>query len=578
MGHDGGMTAVAVVGLGAMGGRMARRLLDAGHEVLVWNRTPDKMAQLTDLGAMPAESPADAAHRADAVITMVSDPPALRAVTEGPAGVAAGVGGSVTVIEMSTVGPAAVSRLASALPAGTGLLDAPVLGSISEAESGSLRIFVGGPASLVERWMPLLSTLGSPIHVGPLGAGAASKLVANVTLFGALGVLGEALALAEGLSLARDAAFDVLAETPLAAQAERRRRAVETADYPARFSLSLARKDADLIAEAATASGVDLRLGAAAKTWLVNADDAGWGDRDYTAVLARILHGADGDRLRPQMVAPRTLAVSGTEAVDYDGLIVDLDGVVWRGDEPIDGAAEAIAAVRANGIRVLFLTNEPGSSRSAFADRLTDMGIPATAADIMTSAAATARVVGSLEDLASRRAFVVGPPALHDEIKSAGFQLVSREEVRQAQIVVVGGHRGFDYAELRAATVAIRYGARLFATGRDAVFPTPEGPWPGTGAILAAVETAGGVPAVVVGKPEPIVFEIARGVLAGCERVGVVGDHLIADIAGAKRAGLGAILVLTGITSRVDLERAAIRPDLVLESLAALPGAMRKGS
>jgi len=203
--------------------------------------------------------------------------------------VAAGVGNSVTVIEMSTVGPAAVSRLASALPAGTGLLDAPVLGSISEAESGALRIFVGGPAALVERWTSLLSTLGSPIHVGPLGAGAASKLVANLTLLGALGVLGEALALAEGLGLSRDAAFDVLATTPLAAQAERRRRAIETADYPARFSLSLARKDADLIAETATASGVDLRLGAAAKTWFAAADDAGWGDQDYSAVLAWIL-------------------------------------------------------------------------------------------------------------------------------------------------------------------------------------------------------------------------------------------------------------------------------------------------
>ncbi len=283
------MTAVAVVGLGAMGGRMARRLLDAGHEVLIWNRTPDKMAQLTDLGAMPAESPADAAHRADAVITMISDPAALRAVIEGPAGVAAGVGGSVTVIEMSTVGPAAVSWLASALPAGTELLDAPVLGSISEAESGALRIFVGGPVALFERWTPLLSTLGSPIHVGPLGAGAASKLVANVTLFGALGVLGEALALAQGLGLSRDAAFEVLATTPLAPQAERRRGGIETGDYPARFSLSLARKDADLIAEAATASGVDLRLEAAAKTWLADADDAGWGDQDYSAVLAWIL-------------------------------------------------------------------------------------------------------------------------------------------------------------------------------------------------------------------------------------------------------------------------------------------------
>jgi 4-nitrophenyl phosphatase len=282
-----------------------------------------------------------------------------------------------------------------------------------------------------------------------------------------------------------------------------------------------------------------------------------------------------GDRRR---ALHRALPVSGTEAFGFDGLIVDLDGVVWRGDEPIDGAAEAIAAVRACGIRVLFLTNEPGSSRSAFAVRLTDMGIPSTAADVMTSAAATARVVASLPDLASRQALVVGPPALHDEIKGAGFQLVSREEARQAQVVVVGGHRGFDYTELCAATVAIRNGARLFATGRDAVFPTPEGLLPGTGAILAAVETAGGVSAVVVGKPEPIVFEIAREVLAGCERVSVIGDHLIADIAGAKRAGLRTILVLTGTTSRVDLGRATIRPDLVIESLAALPGAMRAGS
>ena len=484
----------------------------------------------------------------------------------------------MTLIEMSTVGPAAVARLASVLPAGTGLLDAPVLGSLAEAESGSLTIFVGGPAPLIERATPLLSALGSVVHVGPLEAGAVAKLVANATLFGTLGMLGEALALARGLGLSQEATYQVLAATPLAAQAERRRDAIEKGEYPPRFPLALAHKDASLITEAAAAADVELRLTKAAATWLAEADDAGFGGRDYTAVLARILHGAGGDRPRHRMVAPSTPPVSGTEAVDYDGLIVDLDGVVWRGDEPIDGAAEAIAAVRANGIRVLFLTNEPGSSRSVFAVRLTDMGIPATAADVMTSAAATARVVGSLEDLASRRAFVVGPPALHDEIEGAGFRLVSPEDVRQAQVVVVGGHRGFDYAELRAATVAIRNGARLFATGRDAVFPASEGPRPGTGAILAGVETAGGVAAVVVGKPEPIVFEIARELLAGCERVGVIGDDLIADIAGAKRAGLGAILVLTGTTGRHDLERAGIRPDLVLESLAALPEVMRTRS
>ncbi len=272
---------------------MARRLVDAGHEVLVWNRTPEKMSPLIDRGATPAGTPAEAAERADAVITMVSDPEALRAVTEGPDGIVAGAGSSVTAIEMSTVGPAAVSRLASVLPAGTGLLDAPVLGSLAEAESGSLKIFVGGPLPLVDQWTPLLSALGTPMSVGPLGSGAAAKLVANLTLLGVLGLLGEALALARGLGLSSETAFDVLTTTPLAAQAERRRPAIESGDYPARFSLTLAHKDANLIADAATAAGIDLRVSKAARDWFTDAKEGGWGDRDYAAVLAWILGTGD---------------------------------------------------------------------------------------------------------------------------------------------------------------------------------------------------------------------------------------------------------------------------------------------
>jgi 3-hydroxyisobutyrate dehydrogenase-like beta-hydroxyacid dehydrogenase len=283
------VSVVAFVGLGAMGSRMAGRLLGAGHDVLVWNRTAGSATALVELGAELAASPADAAGRAEATLIMVADPAALRAVTEGPEGVAAGARPSSTVIQMSTVGLPAVERLASALPEGTALLDAPVLGSLVEAESGSLRIFVGGPSELAERWRPLLSALGSPVHVGPLGAGTAAKLVVNSTLFGALGVLGEALALADGLGLSREAAYEVLAASPVAAQAERRRAQIESGDYPARFSLTLALKDAGLIAEAASERGVDLRLAAAARSWLAEADEAGWSERDYAAVLAWIL-------------------------------------------------------------------------------------------------------------------------------------------------------------------------------------------------------------------------------------------------------------------------------------------------
>jgi len=283
------MSTVAVIGLGAMGSRIARRFLGAGHDVVVWNRSPAKADALVELGASAAATPAEAAGRSEAVVTMLSDPAALAEVSEGTAGIAAGAGASTTLLEMSTVGPAAVTRLASVLGPDTGLLDAPVLGSVTEAESGSLRIFVGGPAELVDRWTPLLSALGSPRHVGPLGAGAAAKLVANTTLFGTLGLLGEGLALADGLGLSRAAAFDVLAGTPLAAQAERRRAAIESGEFPARFSLSLARKDADLIAAAAAEAGVDLPLAEAARAWLADAEASGLGDRDYSAVLEWML-------------------------------------------------------------------------------------------------------------------------------------------------------------------------------------------------------------------------------------------------------------------------------------------------
>jgi 3-hydroxyisobutyrate dehydrogenase/2-hydroxy-3-oxopropionate reductase len=283
------VSVVAFVGLGAMGARMAGRLLGAGHDVVVWNRTVEAARPLVELGAELASSPAEAAGRAEAVLIMVADPAALEAVSGGPEGVAAGIGPSSTVIQMSTVGLPAMERLASALPEGTELLDAPVLGSLAEAESGSLRIFVGGPPALAERWTPLLSALGSPLHVGPLGAGSAAKLVVNSTLFGALGVLGEALALADALGLSREAAYEVLAASPVAAQVERRRAQIESGEYPPRFSLALALKDAGLVADAAAEQGVDLRLAAAARTWLAEAEEAGWGDRDYAAVLAWIL-------------------------------------------------------------------------------------------------------------------------------------------------------------------------------------------------------------------------------------------------------------------------------------------------
>lgn len=271
---------VAVLGLGAMGSRIAARLLAAGHRVTVWNRTPEKASPLVELGAAPAATPADAVGGVDVAITMLADPDALAAVADASA-----LRPGQTLVEMSTVGPAAIERLRGELAEGVVLVDAPVLGSIAEAEAGTLVVFVGGSTEDAERVRPLLAELGTPLHVGGPGAGAAAKLVANSTLFGAIAVLGEALALADALGLDRETAFSVLERTPLAAQAERRRAAIEDGTFPPRFALSLARKDAALVA----ASPARLPVAEAALAWLAEAERAGEGDRDYAAVLATIL-------------------------------------------------------------------------------------------------------------------------------------------------------------------------------------------------------------------------------------------------------------------------------------------------
>ena len=283
------MNKLAVIGLGAMGSRIAHRFLDKGHEVAVWNRTAEKMQPLVQGGATDHDSPADAARAAEVVITMVADPHALRDVTEGKDGVLQGLGDGSTLIEMSTVGPEAIERLAGLMPEGRKFIDAPVLGSTGEVDAGSLKVFVGASPDDYERLEPLLAELGSPIHVGPLGSGAKAKLVANLTLVATLTALGEALALAEGLGLDRVATFEVLSGTRLAAEAERRRDSVRDTEFLKRFALALARKDADLVIEAARHADVDLRVVPAAREWFAKAEEEGWGELDYSAVLAHIL-------------------------------------------------------------------------------------------------------------------------------------------------------------------------------------------------------------------------------------------------------------------------------------------------
>jgi glycerol 3-phosphatase-2 len=260
--------------------------------------------------------------------------------------------------------------------------------------------------------------------------------------------------------------------------------------------------------------------------------------------------------------------MAGTR-IDFDGFIIDLDGVVWLGGQPIADSVQALADLRARHAPVVFVTNDPTGSRAEYATRLTQIGIPTTQSQIVTSGSALAERIRQ-DSGTGAKAFVIGSSSLKQEFQAVGLELASAEP----DVVAVAGHEGFNYDELRLAAQFVRRGALLYAAGRDATFPTSDGPWPATGSILAAVETAAGVRATVVGKPGPYMFELGRRLLEACRWIAVVGDHLEADIAGGKRAGLATVLVLSGVTSREEVVSAEVAPDLVVPDLASFVRAL----
>lgn len=265
----------------------------------------------------------------------------------------------------------------------------------------------------------------------------------------------------------------------------------------------------------------------------------------------------------------------------FDGLLIDLDGVVWIGREPVPGSPEALRALLDAGKRLVFVTNNPGKHPAAYAERLAEMGVAVEEAQVVTAGMVAARLAGEAAGTAGG-AFVIGAAPLKEMVAATGARVLEGEEGREADAVVVSGHRGFDYGELLTAKRALDRGGALFATSHDPTMPFPGGEVPGTGAILAAVETASGKRATIAGKPERHLFEMAREALT-CSfspdsdekehvnrRVAMVGDRLSSDIEGGRRAGLETILVLSGTTTREQAEAADPGPDFVLENLSGL--------
>jgi HAD superfamily hydrolase (TIGR01450 family) len=241
-------------------------------------------------------------------------------------------------------------------------------------------------------------------------------------------------------------------------------------------------------------------------------------------------------------------------AAGYDHVLLDLDGCVWVGDAATPRAVEAVRALRAAGKGVAFITNDGRHAPEDFVRKLWSLGFQASVEEVVTVGAALQFVLH--ERHSGQSAFVIGAPSVHRHVADAGLRVLNGTAfASRADVVVVAVHDGFAYAELRTAVQAALRGAVLYGAGRDRTFPMPDGPWPASGPLVAAVEEASGVRATIVGKPDPAVFATALDRLGDGRALGV-GDRLDTVAEGARAAGIDAAVVLTGATDGEEAERA----------------------
>jgi len=252
----------------------------------------------------------------------------------------------------------------------------------------------------------------------------------------------------------------------------------------------------------------------------------------------------------------------------FKGYIFDLDGTIYLGDHAIPGAPETIAALRAGGARVAFLSNKPIEPASSYADKLSKLGIPATPADVLNSSIVMARYLARTAPDA--RVYLIGEEPLAEELRQRSITMT--EVPREATHVVVSWDRQFTYKKLDDALQAIKGGARFIATHPDRTCPVPGGEVADVGGMIGAIEGVTGKKVeLVTGKPSPItVMEALTMLDLSAEDCIMVGDRLETDMRMGREAGMATGLVLTGITGREQLESSPIRPDYVLGSVADL--------
>lgn len=249
------------------------------------------------------------------------------------------------------------------------------------------------------------------------------------------------------------------------------------------------------------------------------------------------------------------------------GVILDMDGVLWRGDEPLPGMVDFLEMLQARGLPFVLATNNSSKTPADYVAKLERLGVPGVAErQIVTSGMATAAYLQERAP-AGTRIHVVGGGGLRQIMQGAGFVLADSN----VEFVVVGIDTALTYDTLKRAALLIRQGAAFIGTNGDRTFPSPEGLVPGAGSILAALETATDQQPIIIGKPYEPMFRAALTILGTLpEDTLMIGDRLGTDIAGALHLGLVTALLLSGVTRRSELDNGDIQPDWVFDDLAAL--------
>ncbi len=263
-------------------------------------------------------------------------------------------------------------------------------------------------------------------------------------------------------------------------------------------------------------------------------------------------------------------------------LILDMDGVLWRGDTPVPGLADFFTLMNQLEMGVMLATNNATKTVADYVARLAGFGVPVSAAHIITSATATASYLQTRYAPATPL-YVVGEPGLRQILRDHGFTIANQDngsaladEMTTAPAAVVAGlDRSLTYQRLAAAALHIRRGAAFFGTNPDVSLPHELGELPGAGAILAALQATTGVEPTIIGKPGPIMFQEAlRRLGAAPSAAAMVGDRLETDVVGGKNAGISTILLLSGVTQPADLRHSPIQPDFVFDDINALAQAL----